>query len=800
MPDVLSGLNATEVNDRISRGLTNRVRSSALAEYGAIVRRNLLTVFNLLVIPPAVALFMVGEVRGGVAVSGMALTTSVLGLVQEIRARLLLRKLALLQVRQVRVLRDGQVQAILPTEIVLDDVLPLEAGETVVADGLVLQSDFLELDESLLTGESDPRPRNAGDTLLSGSVCSSGNGYYRATSVGAGAFVQQIAKQATAYRHPSMPFQRGLNRLLDLLTLVALGLCLLYLALYVPFGFRQSELFLMIAATITSMVPQGLILMASLAFTLAAVRLSQKGAVVQELSAVESMAAASVLCLDKTGTLTTGRLELARLVPLDPSFAEAEVRQRLGVFAHHAVDQGNRTIVALRSALASTAAEATVVSQVPFHSQRRFSAMQLRQEGDDIVLVLGAPEALERALADEAQTWLVDHLQGELKEGMRVLLFAQADAPADGFELTSDDPWSRLRLVPMTLVVLREELRTDAAATIRHLSGQGIRVKVLSGDATATIARVCESCGVTGDPPISGADLEQSEQRAQVIERATIFGRLLPQQKVEIITTHQARGDHVAMLGDGINDVLAIKKADLGLAMGSGSDAAQAVAGIVLRNDHFDLLPAVLSEGRRVMASLLLAARLFFLKNVYMLLLFLGTLLVLRLPFPILPQQVTLLNALTIAVPTLIILGTRPQVAGADHRRSVHAAIVFVLTRGICIGIGGLVLLAISAYGRGDSTATQRTLLVSTLVVHGLLVVAQMGYSVRADAIRQRRLLLGWPVIGLGLFVVLLTWHSSAYFFELTMPDVCQGVQVCVTAVGSVMLATLVERFLRWRV
>jgi cation-transporting ATPase E len=791
MSEVIQGLTSAEVQDRVIRGQVNRVPSSIFADYAAILRRNLLTLFNLLVIPPAIGLFAVGEIRGGIALSGMALATSALGLIQEIRGRRLLRRLALLQMRQVRVLRDGKIIDIRPSDVVQDDVLPLQAGETVVADGPVLQADYLELDESLLTGESEPHPHQAGETLLSGSACVSGTGYYRATSVGRQAFAQQITLQATDYRHALIPFQRALNRFLNSLTVIAIALCILYLALSGPLAFRRSELFLMIGATITSMVPQGLILLASLAFTLSAVRLSMRGAVVQELNAVESMAAVTVLCLDKTGTLTTGRLRLAKVLALDQSVNEEEVRRRLLFFAQRAVDQSNRTIMALRSALGelSVPAEWAVTDQVPFHSARRFSAIQCRRGDEGSLLVLGAPEALAARLDEQMKNEIQRRQQPEMATGARLLLFAES--PRGVAKLDADDVLGGNTLRPLGFVILGEELRPDAADILGSLIDQRIRVKVLSGDSPETITRLCAALPLPREPAISGGHLKQ--EGGDLVESTTIFGRLTPQQKVGIIKRLQADGEHVAMLGDGVNDVLAIKQADLGLAMGSGTEAAQTVAGMVLKHDRFDLLLVALAEGRRVIASLIQAAQLFFLKNVYMLLLFLGALLVLRVRFPIVPQQVTLLNVLTIAMPTFVVLGTQPSSKSAMQRRTALDAMIFVLTRGVCMGIGGVVLLAISAYWRGDYTFTQRSLLVTALIVHGLAVVVQLGLSTIGGARRQGILLLLWPPCAVLLYMALLAMPATAHFFELRLPDVAEWTLIIGAVICSLSVATLLD-------
>ena len=403
-----TGLTAAEVADRVQRGLVNRVFRSDAAEYRDIVARNLLTLFNALVVPAAVALFLLGEYPGAWSVSGMALINTVLGLVQEIRAKRHLDKLAILVETRAHVLRDGIVQSIPAGDVVQDDHILLTAGEPVVADGIVLDARFLEVDEALLTGESDPVPRHAGDALLSGSYCVAGEGSYRADKVGAQAFAQHTAVEARAYRYAASPIQKSINLLIKILTGIAVGLCLLY----VVFHFlratptaedrieKEKQFVQMVAATVTSMVPQGLVLMATVAMTLGAVRMSGQGAVVQRLSAVESMAAVNVLCMDKTGTLTTNRLRLARLCVLD-GMSEEAVRDWLRLFASLTVDRDNKSIQALRAALGEGPAGVELLDQLPFKSQNRYSAVRLRSQAGEQVLVLGACEALRPFLASE---------------------------------------------------------------------------------------------------------------------------------------------------------------------------------------------------------------------------------------------------------------------------------------------------------------------------------------------------------------------------------------------------------------
>lgn len=762
------GLASAEVADRIDRGQVNRERRSAWSDYRDIVARNLFTLFNALVVPAAVALALLGEHRGAIAVSGMAVVNLTLALVQEVRAKRHLDRLALLAEARARVLRDGTARELPAGEVVLDDLVLLAAGDTVVADGQLLEADYLEVDESLLTGESDPLPRRAGDRLLSGSTCLAGRGLYRVQRVGGESHAQRTAAEARQYQHAASPLQQDIDRLIRLLTATAIALCVFYLVLFRLRGFPVTSLVQMVAATVTSLVPQGLVLMTTLAFTLAAVRMSRRGALVQRLSAVEAMASIDVLCVDKTGTLTTNRLRLDRLVTFG---AEDEARRLLRQFAWLSVDERNRSIAAIRVGLgplpAMPAAEA--VDQVPFKSDNRCSVVRVRGGGEDRTLVLGACEALRPRLADGGEPNWEAAWRALLPTGLRLLLFAEA-VGFQGQASVSDVPpfegkLPEMTLRPVALVALSDELRAEAPAVLEALAAQGVRVKIISGDHPETVRATATGLGLAlaREPVTSGEEL--AADPGLIHERA-VFGRTSPRQKVEIVAALRATGHHVAMLGDGVNDLLPIKRADLGIAMGSGSPATRTVAGLVLEGNDFRLLPAARDEGSAVVRNLRRAARLFLLKNVYTLFLIVAALGVLDLPFPYLPQQVTLLNALTIGVPALLIVGLGGP--GQPSRDGFLTDVGrFALFTGLAVGAAGLAVLLLSARAFGDDERTQRTVLLSALVLLGLATLFRLGpggaFGASAD-----RLLRGWAVLALFVYAAALYWPPSADFFQLT--------------------------------
>jgi len=774
------GLSSAEVAQRLAAGQVNRVRRSAVAEYRDIVVRNVVTLFNALVVPAAIALLSLGDIRGGLAVSGMAITNTLLGLIQEIRAKRHLDQLALLSQTRARVFRDDREIEIAADDVVLGDLLAVRGGEPIVADGPVEAAEFLEVDESLLTGESDPVPRTVGQPLLSGSFCVAGQGTYRATQVGPEAFAQKTAGEAKAYQYTASPMQQHINQLLRWLSVIAVLLCVSYLVL-LRNEVDETELVQMIAATITSMVPQGLVLMATLAFLLGAVRMSKRGAVVQRLSAVEAMASVDVLCMDKTGTLTTNQLQVDRVIPLRSELATEEMEKRVRVFASATIDKENKTIQALQAKLGPCAVE--LVDQIPFKSQLRFSAVRARHEGKEWVLALGACEALGERLEPGFDGWR-KVWEALLPSGLRVLMLVESEhltafnGSLDGFPLR-----------PVALIALRDELRPEAGQVLRDLAQQGIAFKIISGDNPATVHATTAPLEIplAHAPVVSGDELAKSEDPVRLIQETSVFGRVAPRQKVQIVETLQQQGANVAMIGDGVNDVLPIKKADLGIAMGEGSQASKTVAGLVLENNNFQLLPQTLEEGRTIVRNLRRAAKLFLLKNVYALLLIIGGVLLLRKPFPFLPQQVTLLNFLTIGLPALLITLTREPSALPRKRGFLSEVGGFALRTGIVMAVAGLVLLVWS--GRvWSEEKDQRTIVLTGLILLGataLWRVLKDGEErpLASDA-KLRWLALG--VVPVYLLVMYTPWPAD--FFQLTALDLRQWGMVAVVVVPALLL------------
>ena len=789
----LLGLTAEEVEERHRRGQSNRPSRSDRLQYAQIVSRNVFTLFNAIVVPAAIVLGILDDLRGAIAVSGMATVNTVIGLFQETVTKRRLEKLVILAEPKVRALRDGRVQEVPSSEVVLGDHLLLAAGEMVVADGPVLEAKFLEMDEALLTGESDPIRRHEGDNLLSGSFCVSGEGTYRVDSVGDETYASRIASQARNYRYVASPLTRVINRLIGWLSFTAIGLSVLSVGLYFLHDLSKTESVQMVAATITSMVPQGMVLMATIAFTLSAVRMTGRGALVQRLSAVESMASVDVLCLDKTGTITTNRLRLDRVHVPAGGLPETEVRRRLSLFASASVDRRDRGLRAIREALGKVSAE--LLDQIPFQARNRYSAVRVLDGGSERVLVLGAYEALRGQLETPDDGNLQSAWTELLPTGLRLLLFAEAlqCGPLTG-------TLEGVRLHPLALVSLSDEIRPGVEKVLENLAGQGIALKILSGDnpetVRATVGRLWPQLDQA--PVLSGEELDAAADPAELIRTRSVFGRVSPDQKALILRTLQEAGHHVAMIGDGVNDVLSIKRADLGIALGEGSQASKAVASLVLANNDFALLPEALGEGRVIVRNLRRSCKLFLVKNVYSLImivtLFPG---LLGLHYPYLPQQVTLLNSLSIGLPALAIALSRGRCSGNSRTPFLHDVGWFALRTGALFGVAGLLLLWLSVHAWGESLETQRTLLLSALILLGItaMIRALTDGESRPRVADVKFYLLA--AVCVSLYLAVMYWPPSSDFFRLTPLSPWQWGRTLVVVVPMYALSLLTDRIRR---
>ena len=779
-----TGLTAAQVAERVATGRTNAVVARTSRTVSEIVRANVFTLFNGLLSVLLLAILTTGRWQNGLF--GLVIAAnSGLGIVQEVRAKRLLDRLAVLNIPTARVVREGSTSSIALGAVVLDDLLDLRTGDQVPADGVVLSSAGLEIDESLLTGESEQVPKPQGTLVRSGSIVVGGSGSFQATAVGAQAYATRLAADARRFGLVHSELGAGTNRILRWISLglLVVGPLLLWSQFRSVDNSGWREAVTGTVAGLVGMVPEGLLLLTSLAFLVATVTLARQQVLVQELPAVEALARVDVVCLDKTGTLTYGDIAFQQLVPLghDP---HEETAQALGLLATS--DSVNPTAAALAQAF--TTSTWSRVAAVPFNSTRKWSAVESTEHG---TWVLGAPEMVLAGALDEAQ--LGARTQADLiaGKGSRVLLLARTSSAltADGQpELLPPD------LRPMALVVLAERVREDAADTVAFFLTQGVGLKVISGDNPRTVSAVARAVGIPGaDDPVDARTLpEEPTELADLLERRTVFGRVSPQQKQAIIAALQSRGHVVAMTGDGVNDALALKDADIGIAMGNGSPATRAVAQIVLLDGQFARLPAVVAEGRRVIANIERAASLFLIKNSYSLVLALiaaGTLGA----FPLAPIQLTMISTLTIGIPGFFLAlapNTRRYLPGFVPR-----VLRFAVPIGIVTGLAAyagyrLTRLLDSRAGvaEGRTTATFVILIISLWTV-GVLARPLSGWKLAlvASLAGVAAVAASVPAIGRTAFLLSTTPVDLAVagvvgvagvgFVELTHRAVAAGTQ-----------------------
>ena len=764
-----AGLSRGDVATRMSRGLANRVPDATSRSLWEIIRANVLTLFNAIVGTSFVILLLLGSWQD--ALFGLAAVgNAVIGVVQEYRAKRSLDRLAVLEAPLARVLRDGTVQEIPTADVVLDDVLVLRAGDQVTADASVLESGGLESDESLLTGESDPVDKDAGSEVLSGSIIVAGRGTARVVRVGADSFSSRLAADAKRFSLVNSEIRNSLNRILGWLTWA-----LLPVALIVANGEMQARggweeaiasgawtsALVGVIASVIAMVPLGLVLLSSVAFAVGGVRLAGNKVLIQELAAVEGLARVDVLCLDKTGTLTEGRIifdgvhELAG--PAEPGWEHA-----LGWFA--ADPEANATSRCLEADFEHDGGTPAVAS-VPFSSARKWSSVTFNGGGPRTgSWILGAPEVVLGARPGGAVTApaagaVLDRTGQLAASGLRTVLLAYAD----GTTITVNDPTLPADVNPVVVLTFREQIRPDARQTLAYFRDEGVEMKVISGDDPRTVAAIARTVGLEVE---EGYDARKLPTDPVLLEEAmdenTVFGRVSPHQKKDMVAALQRRGHTVAMTGDGVNDVLALKEADLGIAMNSAAPATKAVARLVLLDGRFDRLPGVVAEGRRVIANIERVSKLFLSKTAYSIAIAVSFGL-LNLQFPFLPRQLSFTDGLTIGIPSffLALMANTSRYRPGFLRRSLS----FAIPAGLIVGCSllGLNLYATSSGAAGAGPASLQSASVLTLSVTGLWILTVVSRPLDAKK-------LAVVLAMCASFVILLNSPLAQEFFHLTWP------------------------------
>lgn len=694
------GLTAAEVAERVASGFDNSAPEAPSRSTAEIMRSNILTRFNLILGTLLVAILLAGAIQD--ALFGLVMVfNSGIGVLQEERTKRTLDRLAVLSAPQVRVMREGVVAEIHLEQVVLDDMVLMAPGEQIVADGIVRSAEGLEMDESLLTGESEPVPRGASEPVLSGSFVAAGTGRYQVTAVGSQGYARTLSREARAFATTPSELMNGINKILRYVTWALFPAAALLLVGALRGGGPLRPAVAGIVAALVGMVPQGLVLLTSIAFGVGAVKLAHRRVLVQELAAVEGLARVDVVCFDKTGTLTDGRIAFEEMVPL----AEGEELSK-AVAAMAAQESPNATLAALAAAFPADPGWVRVGS-VPFSSATKWSSVTFADHG---TWLLGAPEIIARS---DAQA--LSSAEEIAAAGRRVLALVKADAAPEGGEVPAGHV--------VALLVLGERLRPEAGAALEYFARQGVAIKVISGDSPATVGALATRAGAMspGGKAVDARTLPGFEpELAEVLERESVFGRVTPHQKQAMVRALRSRGHVVAMTGDGVNDALALKLADIGVAMGSGTAATKAVAQLVLLDGDFSTLPGVVAEGRRVAGNIERVANLFLVKTAWaaLLALFAGVAL---LGYPLLPRHLTVIDALTIGTPSFF-LALAP-----NTRRYLPGLVSRVLRFAIPVGAieaAGAATAYLLARTNGDPEAVSRTVVVLVLLLGGLAVLA----------------------------------------------------------------------------
>ncbi|MGW0594843.1 HAD-IC family P-type ATPase [Streptosporangium sp. NPDC002607] len=739
------GLTSAEVAERVALGQVNDVRRRSSRSVSAIFRANILTLFNGVIGVLWVLIMIFGEWQDGLF--GLVIVANAgIGIIQELRAKRTLDRLAIVNEAPVKVRRDGSETEIPPRQVVLGDLILLAPGDQLLVDGETVDSDGLEADESLLTGEADPVHKLPGDEVLSGSFVVAGRGSYVATRVGGDAYAARLAEEASAFSLSHSELRDGITRFIKYVTWLVIPIGALLTWSQVSRRTGIGEAVTSTVAGIVTMIPEGLVLMTSIAFAVGVIRLGRRRCLVQELPAIEILARVDTLCLDKTGTLTSGGMELGEVRRLRD---DLPVPEALGALANLDPDP-NPTARAIQTRHPDSPGW-TVAAKVPFSSARKWSGAAFDGHG---CWVLGAPDVLL-----PPGTPAYTEAGALAATGLRVLALGKVASLHDPDDLGT--------IEAAAIVVLRQRVRPEAAETLAYFAEQGVTVKVISGDNPESVSAIATSLGIPGgERAVDARTLpdDNPEKLAEIMEANTVFGRVSPHQKRLFVGALQSRGHTVAMTGDGVNDVLALKDADLGVAMGSGSGATRAVAQIVLMNDSFAGLPSVVGEGRRVLANIERVAGLFLTKTFYAIVLSLLTG-VIGLAFPFAPRHSTLINALTIGIPAFF-LALAPS-----NERARSGFVPRVLRLAVPAGIicAAAVYLSYWIAQSGAATlAESRTSAVITLFVAAWWVLALVA-----------RPYVWWRVALVasmaGLFALTLAIPFTREFFALTLRDPAAG-------------------------
>lgn len=725
---MVNGLSHAEVNERICAGKVNTLPPRSGRTTADIVRANVLTRINALLGVLFILVMTTGSWING-AFGLLIIANSAIGIVQELRAKRTLDSLAVIGEAKPRVIREGSERLIEQSEIVVDDIIVVHPGDQIIVDGEVVEASYLEVDESLLTGESDPIAKCPGSEVMSGSFISSGTGVYRAKSVGADSYAAKLTAEAAKFSLVHSELQSGIDKILRVITWVLIPVGIMTVIGQTRIGNGNwRDIVIAVTGALVPMIPEGLILTTSVAFALGVVRLGKRNCLVNELPAIEGLACVDVVCADKTGTLTENVMVFGGVETLG-SHSEStalELLRQLGC----ADESPNSSMEAIIAGVGSTESPWQAEAHQPFTSAKKWSGITFTENRH---VVLGAPDVLAPEITRAQEIALT---------GQRVLLLGYAqhcvtDAEAPG------------TVEPVALVLLDQKVRSDAAATLEYFRSQGVEVKVISGDNAQAVGAVTRSLGMDSGEPVDARTIVTEDFDTTIVENS-VFGRVTPQQKRAMVAALQGAGKNVAMTGDGVNDVLALKDADLGVAMGSGTSATRSVAKIVLLDNKFATLPYVVAEGRRVLGNIERVANLFLTKTIYSSLLAFLVLLF-AVPFPFQPIHVTITGWFTIGIPAFILsLPSNNQKAQGGFVRRV---LRFAVPAGATVGAATFITYMLTRGYAAPAEASTSALVAMIMSASWVLITVARPYEWWKIA------LVALPAIGYGMIFTIPLFH-----------------------------------------
>ncbi len=702
-PNVL-GLTSAQVEKRVRLGRVNDTGENIFKTKKEIIKTHTLTYFNFLNLALGCLILISGQIKN-ITFMGVIIINSLIGIAQEMKVKKLVDKLSVITASKARVIRDEKEQEIPIQEVVTDDIMLVSTGDQVCADSVVLESNGMEVNESMLTGESKPVHKKEGDRLMSGSFLTAGTGTVRVVHVGEENYAYQLMKKAKTKKRATSEMQQTIIRIIKIIGIVIIPIgIMLYLSQRNASGADFSDALVNTVAGVIGMIPEGLVLLTSISFILGVGRLARKRALVQEMEAIEALARVNVLCLDKTGTITTGKLEVVQVIPVNGS-EESRVTQVMNHLAF-AFDDINNTQEALMEYF--TRKENWRVQQkIPFSSDRKYRAIRYSSEG---CFVLGAPEFL---IEDDPElTRQVDRFS---EEGLRVLLLGACDDifPEDG----------RIAGVrPMGLIVISDCIRPEAMDTFRYFREQNVDIKVISGDNPVTVSQIAVKAGLEGGERYVDASTlpEDPEELAEAVEKYSVFGRVKPEQKQKLVRAYQSNKKVVGMVGDGVNDVLALKDADCGIAMAAGSDAAKQVAHIVLLDSNFACLKNIVSEGRIIITNIERVSSLYLTKTIYSMILCI-LFIILQREYPFIPIQLSWMSTTAIGIPSFIL--TLERIEAVNRTGFLRYVMRYAVPTALTMVVTMLMIQLFVPFWDGDETMTSTmNMLVGTAVSMILLV------------------------------------------------------------------------------